>query len=157
MQHLYFLFLVVLLSGCKSKSNNTTSNKNEHSFLDSVKSECHSARILFFKDFSTSKTSIIAKEFKDQKSLDTLFAFIDDRKKDTDCYLFSFSPPLGEIYFYKDSLFTGELLDLYFVLRDKCNGFYAGIHQNSQKFDFTDLGKRSLEDLKKEVEMVGAK
>jgi hypothetical protein len=152
MRHIHLLYLFCLLLSCKSKSTNENARKSENTFLNGIKAECHGARVLFFDDFEHSKESLLARDFKNSKSLNTLFTFIGDIRKDTVCYVFANKNPAGEIYFYKDSLMSIELLDLYFVLEGNCPGFYAGIDRDSPKFEFTAIGGQSLEGYKKELE-----
>jgi len=146
----YAIILTVIFLSCKDNSDSVSSNESTLTFLDRIRHECRSAKILFFYDFSTSKTSVVAKKFNDQKSLDTLFNYIGDQKTDTNYGVFS-SSPLGEIYFYRDSSSTVELLNLYFVLNDKFEGFYAGIDKTSQKFYFSPLGRTSIQKLYKDI------
>lgn len=120
--------------------------------LDTLKNESKRAQLLLFRDFATSKISLLIKDAKDQKSIDSLLSFIGNEKKDTSCYLFTGQNPIGEIYFYKDTSMTEVLADLYFTLDGNCNGLYNGIHKSSLRFDLTSEGNMFLSETKNRVE-----
>jgi hypothetical protein len=152
MKYVLFVALSLILVCCKDKQSTNVRVSERSNLLDTLRNEARRAQLLFFRDFATSKISLLIKDAKDQKSIDSLFSFIGNEKKDTSCYLFAGQNPVGEIYFYKDTSMTEVLADLYFTLDSKCYGWYDGIDRNSSKFDLTAEGALFLRETKNRVE-----
>jgi hypothetical protein len=152
MRYILLIALSLLFVCCKDKQNTHERTSKRSTLLDTLKKESRRAQLLFFRDFATSKISLLITDAQDQKSVDTLLSFIGDEKKDTTCYFFALQDPVGEIYFYKDTSMTEVLADLYFTLHGKCDGWYGGIHKSSPKFDLTAEGKLFLSETKNKVE-----
>lgn len=152
MRYVLLIFLCLIFASCKNDRNTHVEIGRQNTLLDTLRNESRRAQLLFFRDFSTSKISLLIKDAKDQKSIDSLFSFMGNKKKDTSCYLFAGQNPLGEIYFYKDTSMTEVLADLYFTLDGKCNGWYDGIHKSAEKFDLTSEGKLFLNETKNRIE-----
>jgi hypothetical protein len=152
MRCVLIISLSLVFAFCNQKQNSHVTTTERSTLLDTLRNESRSARLLFFRDFATSKISLLIKDAKDQKSIDTLLSFIGNEKKDTACYLFTGENPVGEIYFYKDTSMTVVLADLYFTLDSRCNGWYGGIDKSSPKFDLTPEGKSYLSETKNRLE-----
>lgn len=152
MRYVLLIALSLLFACCNDKQSGHARTSERSTLLDTLKNESRRAQLLFFRDFAISKISLLIKDAKDQKSIDTLLSFIGNEKKDTACYLFAGQNPVGQIYFYKDTSMTEVLADLYFALDSNCNGLYDGIHKSSPKFDLTAEGKLFLSDTKNRVE-----
>lgn len=141
LRFIVFIAAYFLLASCNEAPSTEGKGSQRSTLLDTLKKECRSARLMLFRDFATSKISLLLKEAKDQKSIDSLFSFIGGKKIDTSCYLLSGESPVGEIYFYRDTAMKEELADLFFTLDSKCNGWYSSIHRDAAKFDLTPKGK----------------
>lgn len=152
MRCILLIALSLMLACCNIKQSTLVTTSEKSTLLDTLRNESRRAQLLFFRDFATSKISLLIKEAKDQKSIDTLLSFIGNEKRDTTCYLLAGPNPVGEINFYKDTSMTEVLADLYFTLDSKCNGWYGGIHKSSPKFDLTAEGKLFLSETKNRVE-----
>jgi hypothetical protein len=152
MRYVLFIAFSLIFGSCKDKQNAYVINGEKETFQDTLRNESRRAQLLFFRDFATSKMSILIKDAKDQKSIDTLLSFVGNEKRDTACYLFAGQNPVGEIYFYKDTSMTEVLADLYFVLDGKCSGFYGGFDKGSPKFDLTTEGKLFLIERRNRVQ-----
>lgn len=143
--------LILTLASCENGQNSYVAAGEKSNLLDTLRKESRGARLLFFKDFATSKTSILIKEAIDQKSLDTLLSFIGNEKRDTACDLFAEQNQAGEIYFYRDTAMTEILADVYLTLQGRCIGWYAGIDKNSKRFDITPAASMYLNQKQDEI------
>ncbi len=143
MRNLHIIVLIIFF-GCTGKSPSVLKGNQTNSFWDSLRKETRSATIFLFVNFSTSKSSIVAQEFKNKGSLDTLFSYLGKEVLDTSCNATAHQNPIGEIYLYKDMTRTTELADLYFMLNDDCNQVLTSIEKNSGKFHFTTNGKKAF-------------
>jgi len=152
MRYVLLIALSLTFAFCNDKQSTHATTIERSTLLDTLRNESRRAQLLFFRNFATSKMSLLIKDAKDQKSIDTLLSFIGHERKDTACYLFAGQNPVGEIYFYKDTSKTKVLADLYFTLDSNCNGWYGGIHKNSPKFDLAPNGKLFLSETKNRVE-----
>lgn len=124
---------------------------NPTSYIDSIYAECKGVRITFFKDFTTSKTSIIAKELKSKKSIDSLFSFIGAKSTDS-CELSIIQYPVGEIYFFSDTIMKNNIENFYFTLNGTCQKLYNGFQNESPKYDILITGVEFLKRLQNEMQ-----
>ena len=152
MRYVLLIALSLMFACCKDKQSSHKRTTERSTLLDTLRNESRRAQLLFFRDFASSKISLLIKDAKDQKSIDTLLSFIGNEKRDTACHLFAGQHPVGQIYFYKDTSMSELLADLYFALDSNCNGWYGGIHKSSPKFDLTAQAKLFLSQTKNRVE-----
>ena len=152
MRYLLFIAFSLIFGSCQDKQNAPIITGEKKTFKDTLRNESRRAQLLFFRNFATSKMSLLIKDAKDQNSIDALISFVGYKKNDTACYLFAGQNPVGQIYFYKDTSMTKVLADLYFALDGTCSGFYGGIDKGSPKYDLTTEGKLFLIETRNRVQ-----
>lgn len=149
---LYTLILTsILFFSCRSEQIERYVSENSHILYDIIRANSKAADILFYRDFASSKISILAGQFTTAQGIDSVLSYFGDESLDTECSIFSEGNPIGQILFYRDTSRSQLVAGFDFTLAKHCKGFYDGIENSSFKISMSSSGQKSLEELHKKV------
>ena len=124
---------------------------NHQNFYNSIRESSKAADILYYRDFATSKISILAGQYKTPQGIDSVLSYFGSESLDTTCSVFSSGGPIGEILFYRDTSRTELVAGFNFTFADNCTGFYNGFEGKSTKLTMSVYGQKHLAELHNKV------
>ena len=145
------LFIGFILLSCGSKTNERDVSQSYRYLLDSLRTESKAVDILFYREFSTSKISILAAGYRTIQGIDTALSYFGYESIDTSCGVFSEGTPIGQVIFYRDTSRTESIVGFDFTLNGDCKGFYDGLDRSSKKVSMSLHGQKQLEVLYRKV------
>lgn len=136
---------------CNIRRSEIVHAPNHQNFYDSIRESSKAVDILYYRDFATSKISILAGQYKTPQGIDSVLLYFGSESLDTACSVFSSGGPIGEILFYRDTSRTELFAGFNFTFANNCTGFYKGIEGTSSKLTMSVYGKKYLEELHHKV------
>lgn len=150
-----FLLSVILLS-CKSRRGENIHAGNYQLLHDSIRESSKAVDILYYRNFATSKMTILAAQYKSPKGIDSILSYFGSESMDTMCNVFSKVGPIGELLFYRDSSRAELIAGFDFTFDENCKGFY-GIGETSTNWAMTAFGQKHLEELHNKTKLYWTK